>query len=567
MTFNRNASDAFDGAKGQEASAVDAKIKQDYARFFQTHIDTNVTHGLLREVSVQDIAKLGSDPAAGLEGIALSDASRRALVEHSSAVMNFARKANVDKVLLTADGTWVVPPKLRPDVAGYTHYLNSNYDQGQVVGTSAITLAQNQPIPVFENGEQVGGFENGDFHGFLTITDRRTGEVHELHQTFLENSDDPALRPGIVNVNWDLARERGMSREQTLELIKSPETKLESVGMLDGRNTEIVSYACELTRDIDAAANWNNGVRGGNFNYVPIAAIEMPLTSQQLGLLLFDRELAGRECSFQPAAGCDIQDQNAEGFEPLLRESVYPDGTPRYVMVERKEVDGEIEVVFSNASGTEQVPPGAERHRVQEYATVVAPNDMQVVEPYNHWGKSRSEDFKASNCFGTCLALLDGVSAAGEKGAREVLGIKQTSESGIQRMLAKLLLIRTSRVGTQSVDGPVSGDINLYRTKDRQVTVYDFCSMGRTVLASAGGMRGTNLQGLSGKAVDTITAERQAVVANAERPPENELTLLPVGATGAYLKQCHERLYGRAPALQRGISSNPDLDGPEPMAA
>lgn len=435
---------------------------------------------------------------------------------------------------------------------------------GKMAGTAAITFAQNKPIPMYDaDGNQIGGFENNAFHGFLTIVDSRTGKVHELHQTFLEDSNDPAFRPGIVSINEEYAKVLGLSKQQLLDLIKDPKTALDDVGMLEGKETRLVSYQCELVPSPDKAFNWNNGINGSNFNYNTIAALEFGIGARQMDALLWDRELAIREGGVKSKPRTTAK-QNETGFEPAIREGVYPDGTERYVIATEETVDGEKKTVFRNAApdATGKVPAGA--IRVLEYDTVVRGEDMQVVEPYNNHGGSKHMAGSA-NCFKAVASMLDNVCAHQDISTDVMTAIsaKGTSESALQRLLmthfVKGALNRKTIEVTLPTTGAnkVTGNVTVYNAATASGAIYnmiDFGGMslkmgGKALLASVLARLGKDvndpeLAGVVGKAIAMIEDQQKKADADGKRPPESELLILPVGTTGEVLRdQIHPTIY------------------------
>ncbi len=170
-----------------------------------------------------------------LQTLSLQKAMAGQSKETAEFMMRFAKQTGVNALIFTNEGTWIIPPKMRQAFPEYKKYLMEN-PSGKMVGTSAITFTQNKPIPMYdEKGEQIGGFEDKAFHGYLTIVDHRTGKTYELHQTFLENSNDPAFRPGIVGVNEEFAKTLGMSLQEAIDKIKDPNTPLDDVAMLQGK--------------------------------------------------------------------------------------------------------------------------------------------------------------------------------------------------------------------------------------------------------------------------------------------------------------------------------------------
>lgn len=558
----------WDQAKaGVTSTEFYASHKSEYQHFFSTHVDAGVTNGMIKSLSLEDAVK--------------GQSARTAEV-----MAGFAKIVGTDKLMFTQDGTWIIPPRMRDAFPDYKRYLMEDADNNKIVGTAAITFAQNQPIPTFdEDGKQIGGFENGDFHGYLTIVDNRTGKVLELHQTFLENSNDAAFRPGFVGMNEAYAvNVLGMTLAQAHAYLKDPNAETDSSGQTGGRKgskyTRLAYVQCELVASPDDAFNWNDHVKGSNFNYVPIAALEFQMTERKMNALLWDRELAIRECGIKAKEGT-VAKQNEAGFEPATRDGFYLDGTPRYVIPVEQMIDGELQTVFINASPDAQgnVPEGA--IRVKEYDTVVQGRDMQVVKPYNHHGGSQ-HIADAANCFSSIAGMLDNVAAHDviEQSVLDTLGAKKTFESGITRMLGihmvKGALNSTLINYNLPVNGAVStelpGSAIAYQTKHSNGALYNMIDFTGLTLKQ-GGMallsgllaklgRSENdpeLTGVVGKAIAIITAQRQKAVEEGVRPDEKELLILPVGTAGAILQQIHPHIYAAnnnaAPAAQPSLPS------------
>jgi len=532
-----------------------------YRVFLQTHVQTGVTEGLLRVVCLASLAEIAAGRKAPSPA-AFTTTAEAAIRANYGTMADFADQAGVEELLFTENGTWIIPPRMRPQYPAYKTYLLADYDHGNVTGTAAIVFAQNQPIPVFQDGQQIGGFENGDFHGFLTIVDRRTGAVHELHQSFLENSNDPALRPGIVALNWQLAGRQRLKPDQLHAVIKGADTKLDSTGMLGGRDgnrqTGLAAYQCELILDPDKAFNWNAGVKGANFNYVPLAAIEYPLNEQRLETILFDCALASRESAVKEAPGSKIQ-RNEPGYVPATREAFYPDGTPRYVLARERMVDGELVIIFRNAFPDERAQLAKGAIRVREYDTEVAARHMQVVKPYNHFGSSPRGGFPgADNCFGAVVSVQDNAVGTGvaNRSVMQSLGIKSLQEAGIQRMLVAMAAKGiVNGHNAEMIEGALRGEIEVSKLDD--ALLYDFCGIRSHIpssdggLASGGAGEDMKLGGVAGEAIATIAAQRQSVVAARARPPEGQLLLLPTTTTGSILSQLHEKHYGPVSCSRR----------------
>lgn len=539
---------------------MDSSQKQAaYAKFFETHVNTGVTDGILQLVDaaiINDI-KNPNSVATLVANYDLPQSAGKAIAENLDLIKRFAKEFGAEKLCFTPDGTWVLPPSIRDEFPEYKEYLLKDSEK---VGTGSITLVQNEAIPTFDTeGNMTGGFETGDRHGFLTIVDKRNGKVYELQQTFLENSDEVEMRPNIVAVNYERAR-KILPAEVVATInaddsnlkavvdayIKRSDIELDSTGMLGGfegnRQTGLVAYGCELVRCPDKAFNWNDNRIGANFNYVPIANVEFELNKAQLDVILFDRELAARECTIRPEAGCTAQ-QNEEGYVAGKRPSFYPDGTPRYVTSETQMIDGEATVIFKNA--TADTPNAV---AVMEYDTVVKGEDMQVTKPYNHWGASGFKGMQ--NCFGAAADILEGVAAHGssKESLLKTIGGKNLRDNGITMTIARLLSNAES-VEAKTVNGPVEGEVDIYTTplpSGRTAKVYDFAKLPELMEQikenrAAGIQEEPELGGLAGAAIAQTTEQRQKAVAEKVRPPEEELTFFPTGTTGNYVAQCHEK--------------------------
>lgn len=529
-----------------------------YARFFETHVSTGVTDGMIASRSIDEAMKVQS-------------------AETAKFMKGFANAMGVDSLMFTKDGTWIIPPKMREAFPDYKRYLMEESADNQIVGTAAITFAQNQPIPTFdEDGKQIGGFENGDFHGYLTIVDNRTGKVLELHQTFLENSNDPAFRPGFVGMNEAYAKDvLKMSLDAAHAYLKDPNAETDSSGQTGGRKgskyTRMAYVQCELVASPDEAFNWNDHVNGSNFNYVPIAALDFQMTERKMNALLWDRELAIRECGIKAKEGTTAK-QNEAGFEPATRDGLYLDGTPRYVIPVEQMIDGELQTVFINASPDAHgnIPEGA--IRVKEYDTVVAGKDMQVVKPYNHHGGSQ-HIADAANCFSSIAGMLDNVAAHNviEQSVLDTLGVKKTFESGITRMLGMHMVKGALNSTLINYNMPVNGveradlagSAIAYQTKHANGALYNMIDFtGLTLkqggmallsglLAQLGRSEGDpELTGVVGKAIAIITEQRQKAVEEGARPDESQLLILPVGTAGSILQQIHPHIYAANNNLQ-----------------
>ncbi len=520
---------------------------EQYARFFETHVQTGVTEGLLQQVDARTIADFAAGKIDDIPSARFSPSAHRALQRGATEMAAFAERTGAEKLLFTTEGSWVIPPKMRADSPEYRRYLHLGVGDKSVAGTAAITLAQNEPIPVYKDGQQVGGFETGDQHGFLTIVDRRTGQRLEAQQTFLENSDQPAMRPNIVGINPDSRK----PMDEVQRLAKDPATKLDGVGMLEGKNTPDVMYACEVIPDIDKAFNWNNGVKGANFNYVPLAAIEFKLTPQQLDVLKFDREIAGRESAVKAAPGSTGR-QNEPGYIPATKPSFYPDGTARYVTTHETKTAQGTETEFRNAH--EGMPGGLPKGaiRVMEYDTAVPATDMQVVRPYNNLGGSKHCQV-GSNCFKAVCDLLDGVAAGGaDKTVQQTIGAEQINEAALQRMLLRHSVGGETR--KVAMQGAVDANVTVHTHKTDagdSFAFYDFAQMKRAAVLSLGKDEGVYpASSIPGQAIAAIGKQREQAAADGQRPPESQLTLFPVGAIGGYLAQAHDTLYGAAPGAR-----------------
>lgn len=521
--------------------------KAQYDRFFETHVHTGVTDGLLQQVDAKTVADFSAGKTSEIAGVNFSPSARQALQQGAADMAAFADRVGADKLLFTPEGSWVVPPKMRANSPEYRRYLHQDAKNAPVAGTAAITLAQNEPIPVYKDGQQIGGFETGDQHGFLTIVDRRTGQKLEAQQTFLENSDDPAMRPNIVGINPDARKPMA----EVQRITKDPKTKLDGVGMLEGKNTADVMYGCEVIPDIDKAFNWNNGTRGANFNYVPLAAIEFKLTPQQLDVLKFDRELAGRESAVKAAPESKGR-QNEPGYVPATKPSFYPDGTARYVTAHETKTKEGTETEFRNAH--EAMPGGLPKGaiRVMEYDTVVPATDMQVVRPYNNLGGSKLCS-AGSNCFKAVCDMLDGVAAGGmDKTVQQTIGAEQINEAALQRMLLRHSVGGETR--KVAMQGAVDANVTVHTHKTDaggSYAFYDFAQMKRAAVLSLGKDEGVYpASSIPGKAIAEIGKQREQAATDGQRPPESQLTLFPVGAIGGYLAQAHDTLYGAAPGVR-----------------
>ncbi len=520
---------------------------QQYNRFFDTHVQTGVTEGLLQQVDAKKVADFAAGKTGEVAGVNFSSSARQALQEGAADMAAFADRTGTQKLLFTPEGSWIIPPKMRADSPEYRRYLHRGAQDAPVAGTAAITLAQNEPVPVYKDGQQVGGFETGDQHGFLTIVDRRTGQRLEAQQTFLENSDLPAMRPNIVGINPDARK----PMDEVQRIAKDPKTKLDGVGMLEGKNTADVMYGCEVIPDIDKAFNWNNGTKGANFNYVPLAAIEFRLTPQQLDVLKFDRELAGRESAVKAAPGSTGR-QNEPGYIPATKPSFYPDGTARYTTVHETKTKQGTETEFRNAH--EGMPGGLPKDaiRVMEYDTVVPATDMQVVRPYNNLGGSKHCQV-GSNCFKAVCDMLDGVAAGGmDKTVQQAIGAEQINEAALQRMLLRHSVGGDTR--KIPMQGVVDANVTVHTHKTdagSSYAFYDFAQLKRAAVLSLGKDEGVYpASSIPGKAIAEIGKQREQAAADGQRPPENQLTLFPVGAIGGYLAQAHDTLYGAAPGVR-----------------
>lgn len=534
--------------------------QQAYQKFFATHVDSGVLDGLLDVVPAAALGNRNTDLlgfAQSNKG-AISPRVLKTIGDNYTQISEFAKEFGAERLTFTKEGNWVIPPLLRDEFPAYKDYLLNASDEK--VGTGAITMVQNEAIPTFENGEQTGGFETGDRHGFLTIVDKRNGNVYELQQTFLENSDEVEMRPNIAGLNYERAGRllpkeelkkleglEGEAREEKLkevlnEYVKRTDIELDSTGMVGGmegsKQTGLASYGCELVLDVDAAFNWNDNRLGANFNYVPIAAVEFELNAQQLDVILFDRMLAARECEIRPEEGCQAR-QNEEGYVPGKRPSPYPDGTPRYVTAETVDQDGEKVVIFKNAKAE---TPGAVL--VMEYDTMVKSADMQVTLPYNHFGASGMKG--TQNCFGAACDILQGVAAHGSstEALLKAIGGKNLRDEGINRIVQGLIE-SSNGVDFKDVKGPVDANIGVYNTPLKNgttVKVYDFADLPEVAAKRAEDKDAeVEFGSLAGAAIAKTTAQRAQAVENKDRAPDDQLTLFPVGTVGKYMAQCHER--------------------------
>ena len=546
-----------------------------YETFLKTHVRSGVTDGVLHAVSLEDLQAFANG-SKKLEGPGITDTTRQELRENYAAMAEFARLAGVKELLFTEDAAWYVPPKMRDMLPGdaYKNYLLKNYAaDGQPVGFASLVTGMNVPIPAFVDGVQQGGFESGDHHAFLSITDKNGRNV-ELHQTFMEKSDDPAFRPGIVGVNMQLGEKlyaEALAADPNLKaqypkaeawahaLIKNPETVLDSVGMLDGKIAGLVSYQCEMIGSPTIAANWDGDTPGGNFNYIPMTALRFGLTEQQLNVLMADRAVAIEECRIVPAVNSPTKNQNAPGFIPATEQAFYPDGTPRFVKtVTTKTADGD-ETTFLNASS--DANGGL---RVLQYKMRVDDGpDRQVIVPYNHYGNVAGYGFAgAANCVGSVGSLLAGIAAAGQtdKGPLEAIGANSYRINGLGQEVLKMIGdVPADKVQNLQIGGDLPGRVRVYPLTigAANATLVDFCGvqhMSEGVKPEDFVTKDGKPRGLAGKLLQDISRQRRAVVAAAARPENGEgLTLLPTGTVGKLFETVAESLanHQRPPASRQ----------------
>jgi hypothetical protein len=543
-------------------SVVNPKLHTDYNRFFDTHVKP----GLLEDTRVVSLDDVKAFLKGGEPTFPMSQVAQQALKDHADIVLKFAEKVGTNQLLFEPDGTWFVPPKMRPGVPEYAQYLDKNYDGGKLAGTVMISFVENNPVPSFSKTEidpetgkfkQIGGWEFGDPHGHLFVIDHRVGPTKEMYQTFaerettksrydlsfVEKSSDAAFRSGMV------AHNPAHPFEKVDAMLKSRDTKLDAPDMPTGRYVQWASFQQEAISSPKDWFNWDGGNddpqnAGSQFSYRPTAGVEVAANSQRLSVIQKDMRIGINEGMIMSADGDPKKKPSDPGFVPMVRESFFLDGkTPRYV-IETKE--GFRNIAPDPVDGS--VPEGA--IRCKEYVQRIPSEkweDWQVLKPYNHHAYAGTH-----NCFSGAVALLQGVAINGsfDDNLMLDLGAKNAGEKQISAMITRHLTSSGALLPggrrTVKVDGPVPGNIHVFQSQTKSgvpLTIYDWCDM--KAMAMSGDFE--NVQGLAAVMNQRLAAQREKVLADAVRPDIADLLLFDTHTISSAIADVHEEVYNPSP--------------------
>ncbi len=498
-----------------------------YQRFFETHVDSGVLgNGFFKTLPTETIQAFAQTPSQmatffqSEEGKALgfSREAVQSLSQNIAAIANFADKHGGDRhpILFTQDGHWYVPPKMRDDT--YLEFLRKGE---KTAGTAALTRLINRPLPVYdEHGEQIGGFEEGDEHVALSVTDKRTGKptFHEAQASYLENGSSEAGRPICV-----------AHKANGLTNLQNPSSELDGCGMVS-RNT---SYAQHVIPDPHHDSIWELSqdgkfVKGANYSYHPQEAVEVNLNHKQMSVLRADMELSFKESEVKPEAGCTLP-QNHPDFKAKTVPAFFPDGKEQWVVPRKASGEDGVDFSYATPDAHGKLPKKAQR--VEAYEPIMPHADMQIVKPYAHHGNM----LDSHNCFTSTADYIEGVGALGEQ--------RQFHANAQGRMRYDTLPASAEHPSTKL------GFFDVVKANSVRVGKAEVTQAGITgeAVISKGNFNGAEVRhvdfsDLAQKAAKEARSQRKVLArVKARTLPENAL-VFQTGASGDMLEQCERAM-------------------------